>query len=114
MAPPKTSPSLHAVQTDVALLKQVTTAIEHTVIAQNAHTNTELREIKAVLREIHDKQDAYILAQAVKMTEQQGQITANATAIEAVNGRLSRTAGFIVAIFTAVLGGMATWPWIKH
>lgn len=130
MAPPKT-PSLHAVQQDVALLKQTTTMLEHTVVAQNASIKSELDKMNGVLREIHDKLDATILTQtvevtriqgqmqantlaaAIEFTKQQGQITANADGVLSLNKRLSKTAAAIVGLFTAVAGGMATWPWFK-
>jgi hypothetical protein len=112
MAPPKTqSQAVASLQTDVALLKQTVGTLEHTVVAQNAATKTELSEIKGVLREIHDKLDTHILAQAVELTNQKAQIKTNTDEIAKIDGRLSRTWGAIIGIFTAIIGGVATWSW---
>jgi len=130
MAPPKNN-TLHAVQQDVALLKQTTTMLEHTVVAQNASIKTELDKMNGVLREIHDKLDSTILTQtvevtkiqghltsnnlaaAIEFTKHQGMIEANSEGLKSLNTRLSRTAAAIVGIFTAIAGSVTAWPWFK-
>lgn len=94
---------------EIALLKQNLTAIEHTVISQNAAVRAELGEMNTVLREIRDKLDKTILDQSVWMTAQEYKIAAANNEIARVNGRIARASAGVSALIAAVIGGLFQW-----
>ena len=103
-------------QIEIALLKQNMTAIEHTVISQNAAVRAELSDMNRVLKEIHDKLDKTILEQAVQLTEQKYKILANKEEIKdvkaevaKVNGKIAKAGATITALIVAVVGGLFQW-----
>ena len=84
--------------------------LEHTVVAQNAEVNKRLESMEKVLKEIHDKQDTYILASSVKMEGLQGQINLNAEKTAAVNSKVNKFFAGLITIFAAILGGVFSMP----
>ena len=96
-------------QIEIALLKQNMTAIEHTVISQNAAVKVELSEINRVLREIHDKLDKTILDQAVQLTAQKYEIASATKEIAKVNGKIAKASATVSALLMVVVGGLFQW-----
>lgn len=109
-----------SVEVDVELLKQSVTVLERTVVSQNAAVNTELKEIKGVLREIHDKLDRSTLEHAVELVKQRALIDANAIKVEAaltmqgneiarVESKITKASAALATLFVTVLGGALQW-----
>jgi hypothetical protein len=98
-----------SLQIDVALLKQQTSVLEQTVVAQNAAMNTELSKMNGVLKEIHDKLDKTILSHTVELTVLKASNEDNKTKIEDTNTRITRTSTFFGGLITAIVGGIASW-----
>lgn len=109
-----------SVEVDVELLKQSVTVLERTVVSQNAAVNTELKEIKGVLREIHDKLDKSTLEHAVELVKQRALIDANSLKTEAalsaqggeiarVEGKITKAGALLGTIFVTALGGALQW-----
>lgn len=96
-------------QIELALLKQNMTAIEHTVISQNAAVKTELSEMNRVLKEIHDKLDKTILDQSIKLTKQEYELASVSKEISKVNGKIAKASGFVSALLMAIVGGLFQW-----
>lgn len=114
------SQKIHQLQTEVALLKQTASTLEHTVIAQNAAMKSELSGIHTTLREIHDKLDKTNLEHAVELVRQgeaakalAATVAANATEsaqeIARVDSKISKAAGGLFAVLLAFLGGAMAW-----
>ena len=78
--------------------------LEHTVVAQNAETNKQLESIWRVLKEMHDKQDTYILGTSVRMEELRGQITLNAEKTASVNSKVNKFFGGLLTVILTLVG----------
>jgi ethanolamine utilization protein EutA (predicted chaperonin) len=124
MAAPRSSPQqsqkIHLLQTEVALLKQTASTLEHTVIAQNAAMKSELAAIHTVLREIHDKLDKTNLEHAIELVRQSeaqkalaATVAANAaestSEIARIDSKISKASGALFTIFMAILGSAMAW-----
>jgi 6-pyruvoyl-tetrahydropterin synthase len=110
MAGPRTdNHQVQALQTEVALLEQRQSALEHALIGQNAGIKAELGEVKAVLREIHDKIDSSILAHTETLATHAVKIEAATSEIARVDKRISRFAATISATFLAIIGSVVQW-----
>lgn len=84
--------------------------LEHTIVAQNASVDKRLESMERVLKEIHDKQDKYILASSVRIEGMQGQINLNTEKTAAVNSKVNKFFTGLVTIFAAILGGIFSMP----
>lgn len=84
--------------------------LEHTIVGQNASMDKRLESMERVLREIHDKQDKYILNTSVGMEAMKGQIALVNERTTVVNSKVNKFFGGLLTIFAAILGGIFSMP----
>lgn len=84
--------------------------LEHTVVAQNASVDRRLESMEKVLKEIHEKQDTYILKTSVDIESIRGQMALNAEKTAQVNRKVNKFFGGILTIVAAIVGGIFSMP----